>query len=557
MKNRLVFLIVFVMLFLSASSLSRGVLTGRAQGAAAWEPNKSYQVGNLASYAGITYRCIQGHTSLVGWEPPNVPALWQPNQGFSTATAIPPTDTPRPTNTAVTGVPTATQFPSLTPRPTNTSVNPPTATSSGQCTAPAWVSSAVYTADNRVSFGGHEWRAKWWTTNEQPGTTGQYGVWEDRGTCGAGGTQLPTATPSRTNTPQATFNPPTNTPGASTPTWTPQASITPGGSLPAHLLIGYWHNFDNGSGFIRLRNVNSRWNVINIAFAEPSGTSGTMAFVPYIQSVAEFKADVAYLQSQGKKVVISLGGANGQITLSTASIKTNFVNSMVALVQDYGFNGIDIDFEGSSVGLNQGDSDLRNPTSPAVLNLISAIRDIRARVGSSMMLTMAPETANVQGGLSIYGGPWGAYLPVIHATRDILSFVHVQHYNTGSMLALDGRAYSQATADFHVAMAEMLLQGFNAPSGSANFFPPLRADQVAIGLPSAPNAASGGYTTPDNIEKAVRYLAQGRSFGGTYTLRNAAGYPAFRGLMTWSINWDVYNNSLFSTTSRALLDSLP
>ena len=24
----------------------------------------------------VTYRFIQGHTSLTGWEPPNVPALW-------------------------------------------------------------------------------------------------------------------------------------------------------------------------------------------------------------------------------------------------------------------------------------------------------------------------------------------------------------------------------------------------------------------------------------------------------------------------------------------------
>ncbi|HEU4426105.1 MAG TPA: carbohydrate-binding protein, partial [Pilimelia sp.] len=26
---------------------------------------------------GASYRCIQAHTSLTGWEPPNVPALWQ------------------------------------------------------------------------------------------------------------------------------------------------------------------------------------------------------------------------------------------------------------------------------------------------------------------------------------------------------------------------------------------------------------------------------------------------------------------------------------------------
>ncbi|WP_439660727.1 carbohydrate-binding protein [Lentzea sp. HUAS TT2] len=29
------------------------------------------------TYSGATYRCRQGHTSLPGWEPPNVPALWE------------------------------------------------------------------------------------------------------------------------------------------------------------------------------------------------------------------------------------------------------------------------------------------------------------------------------------------------------------------------------------------------------------------------------------------------------------------------------------------------
>ncbi|MFC7588336.1 carbohydrate-binding protein [Nonomuraea antimicrobica] len=24
----------------------------------------------------MSYRCLQGHTSLPGWEPPGVPALW-------------------------------------------------------------------------------------------------------------------------------------------------------------------------------------------------------------------------------------------------------------------------------------------------------------------------------------------------------------------------------------------------------------------------------------------------------------------------------------------------
>ncbi|WP_435172055.1 chitinase [Actinacidiphila sp. bgisy145] len=53
----------------------------------------------------------------------------------------------------------------------------------GTCTAAAWSASAVYVGGDKVSYGGHTWLAKWWTTNETPGTTGEWGVWEDEGAC--------------------------------------------------------------------------------------------------------------------------------------------------------------------------------------------------------------------------------------------------------------------------------------------------------------------------------------------------------------------------------------
>jgi len=43
----------------------------------AWAPNTYYAVGSIVSYGGSNYKCIQAHTSLTGWEPPVVPALWQ------------------------------------------------------------------------------------------------------------------------------------------------------------------------------------------------------------------------------------------------------------------------------------------------------------------------------------------------------------------------------------------------------------------------------------------------------------------------------------------------
>ncbi|WP_274386503.1 alpha-lytic protease prodomain-containing protein [Streptosporangium soli] len=42
-----------------------------------WSANTSYATGAQVTYGGAAYRCLQGHTAQTGWEPPNVPALWQ------------------------------------------------------------------------------------------------------------------------------------------------------------------------------------------------------------------------------------------------------------------------------------------------------------------------------------------------------------------------------------------------------------------------------------------------------------------------------------------------
>ncbi|MFJ3789584.1 M28 family peptidase [Kitasatospora sp. NPDC090091] len=42
-----------------------------------WTPGTTYRAGDVVTFNGVSYRCIQGHTAQVGWEPPIVPALWQ------------------------------------------------------------------------------------------------------------------------------------------------------------------------------------------------------------------------------------------------------------------------------------------------------------------------------------------------------------------------------------------------------------------------------------------------------------------------------------------------
>jgi chitinase len=160
---------------------------------------------------------------------------------------------------------------------------------------------------------------------------------------------------------------------------------------------------------------------------------------------------------------------------------------------------------------------------------------------------MAPETYYVQ---TAYGATYsplvGAYLPIIYGLRNELTWIQPQLYNTGSVNGLDNKVYSSSTADFIVSMTEMLLQGFPV-AGTSQTFPALREDQVAFGLPASASAAGSGYTSPTEVKKALNYLTKGTSYGGTYVLRKAAGYPGLRGIMTWSINWDKVNNSEFAS----------
>lgn len=42
-----------------------------------WAAGTSYKAGDKVTYNGKNYQCVIGHTSLAGWEPSNVPALWK------------------------------------------------------------------------------------------------------------------------------------------------------------------------------------------------------------------------------------------------------------------------------------------------------------------------------------------------------------------------------------------------------------------------------------------------------------------------------------------------
>jgi chitinase len=305
------------------------------------------------------------------------------------------------------------------------------------------------------------------------------------------------------------------------------------------VLIGYWQNWnDSNAPYIPLDQVDSRYDVICVSFAVPTSPSDMhMLFIPDVVSQATLISQIQTLQSQGKKVLISIGGATTGISLNDITNRDAFITTMMSMLNTYHFDGIDIDIEHGDSVLAAGT--INSPTNFDAINFMYALSQIRTNYfnlfGQNMMLTFAPETAYVQGGMSAFGGIWGGYLPIIDYFRNELDYVHVQLYNSGSMYGIDGTIYTQGTADFIVAMTEAVIQGFDTAGGH---FDGLPANKVAIGLPACPSAAGGGFASAATVASAVNYLRGNGTQPGSYTLVQSGGYPNLAGMMDWSINWD-------------------
>src|SRR2546430_4611249 len=189
-------------------------------------------------------------------------------------------------------------------------------------------------------------------------------------------------------------------------------------------------------------------------------------------------------------------------------------------MRSFGFDGVDIDLEN---GLN-------------ATAMAQALRSLRSQVGAGLIITMAPQTIDMQStGMT--------YFQLALNIKDILTVVHTQFYNSGSMLGCDQmQPYSQGTVNFMTALACIQLENG------------LRPDQVALGLPAGAGAAGGGLVAPSLVNAALHCLARGTDCG---SLRPPHAYPDIPGAMTSSAYWDVTNGNNFARTVRPHLNTLP
>lgn len=397
------------------------------------------------------------------------------------------------------------------------------------CAAATWAEGSTYRTGDHVTHLGRGYTAlvghtahvgAGWT----PGTTPS--LWSDDGACATQPDPDPTD--------------PTPDPDPTDPTPDPEPTPTDCGQRPrpsGKVLQGYWENWDGasngvhpGMGWIPItdsRITQHGYNVATLAFPVIR-SDGTVLWENGMDSGVRVPSpeEMCAAKESGLTILMSIGGATAGIDLSSQAVADRFVATIVPILREYNFDGIDIDIE---TGLTGSGSITQLSTSQA--NLIRIIDGVLAAMPAGFGLTMAPETAYVTGGSVVYGSIWGSYLPIIkkYADNGRLWWLNMQYYN-GSMYDCSGNSYAAGTVAGFRAQTDCLNAGLNIQGTTIR----VPYDKQVPGLP-AQQGAGGGYMAPSLVSQAY----------GSYN-------GSLKGLMTWSINWDGSRGWTFADNVRAL-----
>ncbi len=302
---------------------------------------------------------------------------------------------------------------------------------------------------------------------------------------------------------------------------------------------GYWYNWNNENvdpaldtaTNLKLKDVPIYYDYVNVAFGITAvgSENGTINFNvdEYLAShlggytKEEFISDIKVLQQRGQKVILSIGGADASIILDNDSDINRFIDSTEILINEYGFDGIDIDIENA---IN-------------TVNLEKAIKGVLDQHDSDFILTFAIETVDFQ--VNLNAKAQGRYLDMILNLKNKIDLVNIQVYNTGSQYGIDRKYYVPGTLDFAVSIPTILLE-----KG-------LREDQVGIGINS--NSSKTGYIEPNVVVSAYTALKTGVcSDCSSFILPTS--YENIGGIMIWGINEDIYQGEKFGNVIKNIIN---
>lgn len=295
------------------------------------------------------------------------------------------------------------------------------------------------------------------------------------------------------------------------------------------LLIGYWQNFRNtATPALRLSEIPDDYSIVNIAFASvnPNGNvKFTLQGPPYktmANGVALFKDDIKNLQNRGIRVILSLGGMSSFFHVDNDRKANDFVLSLEKIITEYGFDGVDFDFEGA----------FSKAAKSYLLEVTRKISTDFEDKGAPILFTIAPEAVDVH-----WQSAEGKYDRLINS--GLIDYVSVQLYNSGCKRSFKPASpcYAPGSQDFIVSQADSTIQTWIKRGVK-------KAESLyVIGLPATKRAANKGYADSATVKKALSCLQTGTDCA---SYKPTTTYPKIGGIMTWSINWDAKDDYSFS-----------
>eukprot|EP01061_Rhynchopus_euleeides_P035729 TRINITY_DN6020_c0_g1_i1.p3 TRINITY_DN6020_c0_g1~~TRINITY_DN6020_c0_g1_i1.p3 ORF type:complete len:322 (+),score=107.43 TRINITY_DN6020_c0_g1_i1:58-966(+) len=260
-------------------------------------------------------------------------------------------------------------------------------------------------------------------------------------------------------------------------------------------------------------NMPAVYNIVNFAFVGWDATNGSLInqFDDASKGFRLTAQQVATLRSQGRTVMISIGGGAGGIITGTesAAFRQNLAAGLLDICSTYGFDGVDFDIEHRS-------GDLK-----ACASVINDVLKILKQKNPAIKISFAPQMVNLDPAVSVLSAGFNELAPVIGPSLSLIDWIQPQMYN--SWAGVETLAYAQQ-------YLSALQKGYTV---AGVVVPPIPASKILLGYPATPSGASSGFIEPCDIVAAFRDV-----------------HPPIMGLMTWDIGWDQQGGYHFSTCVR-------
>tara|TARA_R110000868_G_scaffold318028_1_gene578786 strand:+ start:1428 stop:2408 length:981 start_codon:yes stop_codon:yes gene_type:complete len=291
---------------------------------------------------------------------------------------------------------------------------------------------------------------------------------------------------------------------------------------------GFGGNYCGQSGSnLNDDDVNPRATHVILAFVN-SNPDGSVSYDDAHQPSTDL---LAKWRNAGKKVIISVGGQNGDWNTIFQHPDT-FVNSITQLVAQHDFDGVDLDIEAYAA---------------APQTVIDTIKKLRAALGPNKQIIVSPESVTVYPTLAVPaptqgGSPWNYFVPILKAAIDDIDYVQPQFYNNPYFGFTAGSA-EFAEGSYLAWMNKLTEMGgqYDNPIYTLDDFagvPPNKLILGAIASTEAGNAAY--YLTGAHLQTAIS------------TLKSAHNVDV-GGVMLWDSHWDKTNKYEMSNAAADAL----